>query len=832
MNEKPSFRERPLVLVADDDPIVRLMMGKALKQAGFAVETAEDGTAALSAATRCQPDIVLLDVLMPKMDGFVVLSELRKKPEGLHLPVVMVTGLDDTESVRRAYATGATDFITKPIHWPNLGFHVQYLLRAHRTAVELRQNKQYLQLQFDRMPIGSIVWDPDFHVASWNPAAEGIFGFTASEAMGKHAFGLIVPQEARSHVHDIWQRLLQGDLAANGINENLTKTGRKIVCEWNNTPLRQEDGSIMGVLSMVQDITARKRAEEKLQLAGKVFENSGEIIVVTDPRMKVVFTNPAFTRITGFSQGEILGQDIGRLESNQEGVKFHQKLKESLENSGSWQGEILGLRKDGGNIPFLITINVLRDEDGEIANYVGIGNDISQLKDAQDKLRRLAFFDPLTGLPNRTLLHDRLRHSLNEAMRCNSHVALLYLDLDNFKEINDTFGHRTGDQVLRQVSSRLRDLVRRSDTFARMGGDEFTFVMNGLAQPEHSMNLSRRIREALSSPFKLDEGEIFVTASIGIALYPADCQDADEMIQKADTALSCAKNQGKNQYQYFSAEMDRRIRQRLAMQTELRHALERDEFIPFYQPKVDLRSGKIDGLEVLVRWLHPEKGIVLPGSFIPLAEETGLIVPIGEKVMKMACRQARAWQQEGLPPMHLAINLSAVQLRREDMVERLGRVMAETGIDPHWIELEITESAVMENPEKAAEMLQVLKSNGISHITMDDFGTGYSSLNYLRRFPVDTLKIDYSFIKDLPDNPESVVLVRTIITMARSFNLKVIAEGVERKEQLDLLRRLDCDAVQGFYFFKPMSGDDMTKYLTQYGSNLPSDPMAPSPGLA
>jgi diguanylate cyclase (GGDEF)-like protein/PAS domain S-box-containing protein len=817
MSDKSSLPEKPLVLVVDDDPIVRLMMRKTLEQAGFSVEDAADGDSALSAVGRCQPDVVLLDVVMPRRDGFSVLSELRKMPNGVHLPVAMVTGLDDIESVRRAYSIGATDFITKPIHWPNLGYHVQYLLRGHRIATELRQSKEHLQLQFDRMPIACVVWDPDFHVSSWNPAAERIFGFAAEEALGKHAYDLIVPKENQLQVSEIWKRLLNGDLAAHSINENLTKTGRKIICEWNNTPLTHEDGSITGVLSMVQDITERRRAEEKLLLAGRVFDNSSEMIVITDPRMGVVFTNPAFTRITGYAQEEIIGQEISLLKSDQHDAQFYQELWETLNKTGLWQGELLARRKEGRTLPLLMTINTIKDEAGETANYVGIGNDISQLKEAEAKLRQLAFFDPLTGLPNRTLLHDRLRQALNDAARRNSHVALLYLDLDNFKDINDTFGHPTGDQMLVQIAERLKRLVRRSDTFARMGGDEFIIVMCGLSQPEHSMSLSRRIREALSTPLILDEGEIFVTASIGIALYPTDCREADEMIKKADSALSHAKNQGKNQHQYFSEEMDRRVRERLAMQTEMRQALERDEFIPYYQPKVDLRSGEIDGVEVLVRWLHPKKGIVFPGAFIPLAEETGLIVPIGEKVFEMASRQARTWQKEGLPPLHMAINLSAVQLRRADLVERVGRIIKQTGLDPHWVELEITESAVMEDPERAAETLRALKATGIPHITMDDFGTGYSSLNYLKRFPVDTLKIDYSFIKDVPDNPETCILVKTIITMAQSLNLKVIAEGVEKKEQLDFLCELGCDAVQGFYFFKPMPGEDLKRIMKQKG---------------
>jgi diguanylate cyclase (GGDEF)-like protein/PAS domain S-box-containing protein len=812
----PSSGERPLVLIVDDDPAMRLLMREALQQAGFAVEEAEDGMAALDAVNLRQPDAVLLDVLMPGMDGFAALAELRKRPESRGLPVSMVTGLDDTDSIRRAFAAGATDFLTKPINWTTLGYHVDHLLRASRAFVELQESRAYFNAILEDIPFFVCRLAPDGTISFVNEACCRYFGKSAEELVGR-SFIPLIPEEdrekTRKHISSIGPARPVATIEHRGIRAD----GEIRWQRWTNRALFDEDGNITGFQSVGEDITEQKAAEEKLLLARNVFESSDEMITVTDLAANIIDVNPAFCRLTGYTREEVLGRNMRVLQLECHDQPFYEHHGQALLSAGAWQGEIRGRRKNGEPFTTLMTVNAVRNERGEQTHFVTLSTDITQLKKVEEQLRHLALFDPLTGLANRELLHDRLQQTLYEADRDRTQAALLMLDLDNFKDINDTLGHPSGDRILAQVGERLRERMRHSDTVARMGGDEFVIVLRNVTDSENVVLVAKGIVDSLSRPFLLEDRRVFLTVSIGIALYPLDGRDTDELIRKADTAMYHAKGQGKNRYQFFTAEMNRRAQERMALQTDLRRALERNEFVVHYQPKIRIGTGEVTGVEALLRWQKPEDGLVPPASFIPLAEETGLIVPIGEKVLRLACTQAKAWQAQGLPLLPVAVNLSAIQLREEGLAGTVQGILTETGLDPAALELEITESAIMQESEKAIAMLQAMREMGI-RITMDDFGTGYSSLSYLKRFPISSLKIDRSFVAEVLSNADDAEISRAIIAMAHGMKLKVVAEGVETAEQLEFLRREGCDEAQGYYLARPMPAEEFSRWFQTRGT--------------
>jgi len=450
--------------------------------------------------------------------------------------------------------------------------------------------------------------------------------------------------------------------------------------------------------------------------------------------------------------------------------------------------------------------------DGSVAGLIGTIIDITERKQAEARVLHLAHYDELTGLPNRTMFHQRVGHALAQARRSGKELAILFIDLDHFKKINDTLGHEAGDRALKLIAERLRGCLRESDTVGRLGGDEFVVLIEELPRSESVAEVATKILAAVARPFPLDAGEYQLTASIGISTYPGDSEDMQALMKNADISMYRAKEQGRNNYQFYSVQMNVHTLERLALESDLRHALERDEFRLHYQPKVDIRSGRVTGAEALVRWQRPARALVPPAQFIPLAEETGLIVPIGEWVLKTACLHNGGWLDQGLPRLTVAVNLSARQFAHESLLEDVARTLRDTQLDPAYLEFEITESMVMRDPEHAVKLLGGLKTMGI-RLSIDDFGTGYSSLNYLKRFPLDSVKIDRAFIQDLPGNADDAAITRAIIAMAHSLRLKVIAEGVETKEQLGFLRELGCDEMQGYLFSGPLPGDEFVRLL-------------------
>jgi diguanylate cyclase (GGDEF)-like protein/PAS domain S-box-containing protein len=564
----------------------------------------------------------------------------------------------------------------------------------------------------------------------------------------------------------------------------------------------------------------REAAQAELKLADKVIESSAESIMITDERSRIVRVNDAFCRTTGYSPEEVLGRDPSLLNSGRHDEAFFEGMYSTLRVDGHWQGEIWNRRRSGEIFPQWLGITVLKDAEGKPAHFVSIGTDISERKASEERIHYLAHYDALTGLPNRLLLRDRVQQAIVQATRSGEKVALLSLDLDRFKIVNDTLGHQTGDELLRQVVGRLKLAVRSSDTVSRQGGDEFVIVSLGHSGPQTAGRIAAKINDRLAEPFFCAGREVRVSSSIGIAMYPDDGTDFETLIKKCDIAMYHAKESGRATHRFFTDALNANSHDRLQLEADLRRAVEKQEFVLHYQPQIDLETRRVVGAEALVRWNDPARGMVPPGLFIPLAEEIGLIVPMDHWVMAEACRQARAWEDAGLPAITISVNLSALVFRQPDLIERVGATLATSGLAPERLELELTESVLVDDVEKMIETVRRLKALGVK-LAIDDFGTGYSSLAYLKRFAVDKLKIDQSFVRG--DDPQDAAIVQAVIQLGQSLQLKTIAEGAETEAQVQRLRSKGCYEVQGYYFSRPLPADEFVAFLRRAADGVPAD---------
>jgi diguanylate cyclase (GGDEF)-like protein/PAS domain S-box-containing protein len=552
---------------------------------------------------------------------------------------------------------------------------------------------------------------------------------------------------------------------------------------------------------------------KNIQLS-RVFESTLEGIMITDTNSVILAVNPAFSKITGYTADEVIGKTPKILRSGRQDAAFYQEMWQTLKESGHWQGEIWNRRKSGEVYPEWLAIAAIRNEAGEINQYAALFNDITEQKKTEQQLVHLAYHDALTGLPNRLLFDDRLNMALAHAQRSGTMLAVMFLDLDRFKNINDGLGHSIGDKLLRAVAERLSRTVRQEDTVARMGGDEFTVLLPDISHVEDAVEVSEKILDVLKQPLQIDAHELFVTSSIGISIYPDDGDQAEALMKNADTALYRAKEAGRDNYQFYTPAMNAQTLEKLTLENRLRHALERNQFELHYQPQMHLATGQIVGTEALLRWRTEEDELIPPMDFIPLLEETGLIIPVGAWVLQQACMQNSAWQASGQPPLRVAVNLSARQFGQRDLLHTVQDCLSNSGLAANMLELEVTESLVMEATTGNQDVMADLKAAGLQ-LAMDDFGTGYSSLSYLKRLPFDTIKIDRSFIRDMLSNPEDVAIVKTIINLAHALKRRVIAEGVETQEQLAQLRQLGCDEIQGYLLSRPLPAEAVPQWLEQ-----------------
>lgn len=680
--------KKPLILLVDDVPANIHVLAAALK-ADYRIKIAVNGPAALDLAERHdKPELILLDVMMPGMNGIEVMRELRARPETKDIPVIFVSADSSEQSQVAGLDLGADDYLTKPVVVPVL-------------------------------------------------------------------------------------------------------------------------------MARVRNILQRKCAEAQLRLAAHVFDHSGEAIMITDRNNLILQVNPAFMRLTGYTASEVRGKSPSILASGKTTPDEYRAMWHSINETGFWQGEIWDRHKDGCVYPKLLTISVVRSVSGSVDYYIASFADISAQKATEEKIRHIAHHDPLTDLPNRLYLQISLKQTMLLVRRKEEEAAVMFIDLDRFKVINDSLGHQVGDGLLIEVAHRLKDSVRDSDLVVRLGGDEFVIVLTDKNAAHASAHVADKILTALSKPYLVKGINLRTTPSIGISLYPHDGETIELLMKNADTAMYHAKAVGRNNYQFFRAEMKHLTNNRLLLEHSLHEALEKGQFYLHYQPQVKPENEHVIGLEVLLRWQHPVLGNVPPDQFIPVAEEIGLIGRLGEWVLNTACSQLREWRDQGFKDLRIAVNLSVQQLRQAHLVERIASVLRANELAVGDLELEITESAVMLNPEVAIEIFNALRHIGVE-LAIDDFGTGYSSLSYLKLLPIQRLKLDRTFVKDIETDPNDAAICSATIALAHALGIEVVAEGVETEAQRDYLLEREADIMQGFLFAKPMPAEAVPDFLNRF----------------
>ena len=682
-----------------------------------------------------------------------------------------------------------------------------------------RENGRQVMDLVERVAIGMSRVGLDGVLLEVNQKFCDLLGYDRAELIGKAVKDLTHPDDCDQG--SMFRSLLTGSntKAASGEKRFIRKDDTLI---WTRRTMSLEcdgAGNPQYIVWLVEDISERKQAEMELRQTQEQFrqlaEHIPQVLWIADiAQRKLLYVSPAAEQLFGRSLKEIYACPhtlIRAVPRDERRRLIHRRLSEA---TGGNHDEVVRVVRPDGTVRWVRDLAFpIRDGDGKVYRVAGIAEDITARRESEQRLAYLAHYDGLTNLPNRLLFYDRLGQAIALAKREQWIVGVMFIDVDRFKDVNDTLGHAVGDKLLQKVSKRLIKSVRAEDTVGRLGGDEFAVVLSRLGTAQDAEAVAQNIIQSFDDPFELDSGtEIYVTASIGITLYPTDSTDRDSLLKNADLAMYCAKEEGRNTYERYSAEMDTRNAGRLDMKSMLRRALEREEFVLYYQPKVDVQSDRAIGVEALIRWHSPQLGFVSPKDFIPIAEEIGLIVPIGEWVLRTACAQNRAWQDAGHEPLVMSVNLSARQFREKYLVDKIVGVLNETGLEARYLDLEITESLIMSHADSTVGLLERLHRLGVG-ISIDDFGTGYSSLAYLKRFPVQSIKIDQSFVRDLTTDSDDAAIVTAVVAMAKSLKLKVIAEGVETKEQLEFLAKLQCDEYQGHYFGRPVPAERFIKYL-------------------
>ncbi|MBL4774642.1 MAG: EAL domain-containing protein [Mariprofundus sp.] len=683
------------MLLIDDDPMVRMLMIESLHEAGFGVIEASEGHAGLGLFIEHKPQLVLVDLQMPGMDGYTFCQSLRATPEGRDTPIIVVTGNDDVDSIERAYDCGATDFINKPINWPIFHHRIQYVLRSSKAMQSAQQSSNLLAEAQRVAKLGNWTWDIDRKELFVSEESYRIFG---------------VPRVAPGVFHKLLLNSVQQDDQKNF------------------------------------DIALHKAID-------------GE---AADISFKALLPN-------------------------------------------------------GEKKTILMHLDHSADQEESEQRIFGTFQDISEQRRAEESIRQLAYYDTITGLPNRDLFKEHLSMALHHASRNKEKIAIMFLDLDNFKRVNDSLGHEAGDKLLKIISERLHDSVRSSDlaardiadvnaSVARLGGDEFTIMLSGLHGIEHVQMIAQRILERIAEPVMLSGNRLSVSSSIGISMYPEDGDSIETLLKCADAAMYEVKSQGRNGVFFYDDTLRQLSHDRVQLESELHEAIEKDQLTLFYQPKVDTKTHEILGFEALIRWLHPKRGMISPMDFIPVAEESGLIIPMGKWVIKTACRQHQLWRKGGDLELSISVNLSAHQFSDRHLLAEIRHILQDTAMPAKYLEFEITETVLMQDADVALKILNEMKSMGLK-VSIDDFGTGYSSISYLKHFPADVLKIDRAFVKDLPDDEQDATITNAIILLAKALNMGIVAEGVETKAQLMWLHERDCEQIQGYLFSPPVPAD-------------------------
>lgn len=653
----------------------------------------------------------------------------------------------------------------------------------------------------------------DGHYLAANPALAKLYGYDNAQALMTDLADI----ERRLYVlpnrrEEFLTLIEKNGSLLNFESEVYRRDGSRIWISENAHVVFGPKGEFICYEGTVQDISERKRTEAHLQLMAMVFSNSNEAIIVTDASNHIIATNPAFTSLTGYQPDDVIGKNPRVLSAGKTPTEVFSDMWTSLHREGAWQGELWDRKKNGEAYPKWLSISLVRDEHGQIRNHIGSFIDISELKATQERIRHLAHHDTLTNLANRFSLHEKLAQALAFCKRNRMQLALMLIDLDRFKTINDTLGHQAGDELLVQVAKRLSHAVRESDIVARLGGDEFVIALPGIGSPADAAHLADDITREISAPYLIKGQELRTSPSIGICVYPGDGTEIGDLLKNADVAMYHAKANGRGNYQFFTEDMNIATTERMRLESDLRLAITRHEFLLHYQPQLDLRSGTIVGVEALIRWQHPTRGLVSPGDFIPIAEESGMIAAIGDWVLEEACRQLKVWQTRGITHLRMSINLSAGQFLDKTLPARIHELLAGNGLSADRLDLEVTESMSMASPDESISVMKTLSSSGLT-LSIDDFGTGYSSLAYLKLLPIHTLKIDRSFVKDIESDPNDADICDVTVLLAHKLGLEVVAEGVETEAQLKFLLSIGCEKIQGYLISKPLAADQAEMFI-------------------
>jgi diguanylate cyclase (GGDEF)-like protein/PAS domain S-box-containing protein len=772
-------------------------------------------------------DTITDGILVVDLQGIVLYANrsaelLLERPnivgQSLAIPITTGTNLPQDINLIRPSGFAWAEMRSAPFEWENapayvIGLH-DITSRKH-AEIALQQSETLFETLARLAPVGIFKTDAKGHCEYVNQRWQPITGMS-DEDVRENRWKDAIYIDDQQRVSDEWKLTLNTHTPFNSQFRFQHRNGpvHWVVCR--ASAEYDGNGNLLGYIGTVTDITEIKRNEDHLRLSAAVFETTREGVMITDAQGRIQRVNRAFSEITGYSQFESVGQSASLLRSGRHGQDFYCAMWEDITTTGHWQGEIWNRRKNGEVYPELLSISTVKEPSGDINHFVAVFADISNLKASEQELEFLAHHDPLTKLPNRVLLMSRMQHSIDQAQRQDKPLAVLMMDLDRFKDINDSLGHLAGDDLLQLVAGRLSARLRAADTVCRLGGDEFVVLLEEMAHPESAARVASEIITAINDSWILSTGnEVRVGVSIGIALFPDHGTTPPELLQHADTALYLAKNEGRNCFKYFSEDLTIAARERIQIEFKLRQAIAKNELRVFYQPQFKIATGEIIGAEALLRWQTTSGELILPNKFIPIAEETGLINLIGSWVLKEACRQGKQWLDQGFQPIRIAVNLSPQQFLHNDICEIVMQTLAETGFPASYLELELTESALMKREKEAIDILNRLHAFGV-HLAIDDFGTGYSSLAYLKAFPLDVLKIDKSFIDDIPKDTDDMEITATIIAMAKNLRMQVIAEGVETAEQMAFLRSRHCDYYQGYYTSKALDAKAFEQFVNRY----------------
>ncbi len=841
------------VLLIEDNPGDARFVRDMLTEANGTIELlwVESLTAGVARLAQEAVDVILLDLGLPESIGLDTLHRLTAQVPTLPAVVVM-SGLADEDIAVRAVHGGAQDYLIKgKVDGALLIRALRYAIERRRTAEELRQTHGELEHRVQErtaalsraiealheeiaerqraedahLQLAAIVESAndsilsvslDGVILSWNHGAETLYGYTAAEAIGR-PISMLIPPERPAEIAQMLEQIRRGENIRHFETQRLRKDGSLIDIALSISPMRDTDGKIVRASAIARDISERKHAEAALReqesKIRRLVESNIIGIFFFDLDGQITDANDAFLQIVGYTREDLAAGRINWMQMTPPAYRIADEsaIAEAMrsQSGGCTPYEKEYIRKDGRPVPVLMGGALL---EGSQQRGIAFVLDLTERKQAEERIRYMAHHDALTGLPNRLLFRDRVGQAIGQARRDQHQVAVLFVDLDHFKDINDSLGHQVGDRLLRVMARRLQRCLRQGDSVARLGGDEFVISLPALAGDDDVMQVAGKILETLRQPFLVDHHELHVTGSIGISLYPTDGQDAEALMRAADTAMYHAKERGRDNYQFFTPRLNEAAQRRLTIANRLHQAIQRHEFLLYYQPQVDLVSGRVSAAEALLRWKQANNEIVLPNEFIHIAEDSGLIVPLGEWVLRQACEQLQRWRGAGHPDLRIAVNLSPHQFRRPGFPEFAARTLKEFGLPATALDLEITEGILMMQSQENLANLEQLARMGV-YLAVDDFGTGYSSLAYLQRFPIHALKIDQSFVDGIGEDPNDTTIVNAIIAMAESLNLKVVAEGVESAKQMVFLKAHGCFAVQGFYFSPAVPADDFTELL-------------------